>query len=342
MSNRFVSLLSWILGDRRRLLCLSVATFALGIGLLVVNQASMRWYSEGWVRNRLPPAGCFIEGEAAFSFAVMGDSAGNEYPFEAILEHVQGQDVAFILHLGDQAKRRSIQHFEWLLQEYAEELGELPLFAVPGNHDVTKDEDDLRLRHYNRAFGQANYWFTYGKTLFIGLDTSDSRFPEERQEWLETVLNRLRPLFDTCVVFAHVPPVDPRPGQNHCMKEDAAALGDILSRHHVDALFCGHIHEFRATTFADVPLYIGPPAGQEMRGATKEFGYMLCAVKEDGAIEVRHVPVTSVSNSEYTEYVVSSKLYKVLIYVAVLCFAVAQLGMYLLYRRASSSVHGHT
>lgn len=78
-----------------------------------------------------------------------------------------------------------------------------------------------------------------------------------------------------------------------------------------------------------------------MRGGTKEFGYMLCAVKEDGRVEVRHVPVTSVSNSEYTEYVVSSKLYKVLFCVVLLCFAVAQLGMYVLYRRASLSVHGH-
>ena len=260
----------------------AVAALAIGIALILTNHLSVKSYTNAHIDNYLAPAGRFIRGDEALTFAVLGDSSLRNTPLEAVLRDIVRGGFDFALHVGDQARRRTSAHFEWLLQEVRGEIGDFPFYAVPGNHDITSG--GRHLRFYKRAFGQPHYWFSYGDTLFVCLDTSTIRLPDAQAEWLDQTLTRLRGLFKSCVLFMHVPPIDPRPGGDYGIVEGVERLRGIVQAHSVTAIIAGHIHEFLSGDFAGVPLYIAPASGQRMRGKADRFGYLSVSVDRQGSI----------------------------------------------------------
>ncbi|OGV46804.1 MAG: hypothetical protein A2017_14470 [Lentisphaerae bacterium GWF2_44_16] len=257
--------------------------------------------------NRLPPAGEFINGPDNFSFAVISDSGMRDEPLDLILKDIKTKNVKFIFHLGDQARSLTINHFEYLLQFLDARLGEIPFYAVPGNHDITKS-GTTNTRSYKRAFGQMNYYFSYGDTLFVILNTADSRFGKKRQIWLENTLSLLRKSFKNCIVLMHVPPVDPRPNENYAMYSDADELKNILSKYNINCIIAGHIHEYNEGVFAKIPLYIVPPSGQKMRGHTLKYGYLLCKTGKNSKPEIEKIDVTNKRGRNYLLSMLSSDL----------------------------------
>ena len=300
-------------------LYLSIILFIAGITCITIYYASVENYNNAYVRNYLPPAGEFIKGSDEFSFAVMGDSGLRDEPLKLILEDIMEHDYPFVLNLGDQARKLMTSNFELLLQTNNKIIGDFPFYAVPGNHDVVYDESNKPedyLRFYNRSFGQAYYWFTYGNTLFIGLDTSKGTLYKKQKEWLETTLSKLRSSYKTCIIFMHIPPIDPRPGQNYSMgKNESDALKTILEKYNITAILAGHIHEYHASEFAGIPLYICPPSGQKMRGEQKFHGYLNCTVEKNGQLKVKNISVTDALGRDYFRYYLSTEAQMINIFI---------------------------
>lgn len=273
--------------------------------------------------NRLPPAGEFIDGPASFTFAIVSDSGMRTTPFREVIKSAKNRDIKFILHLGDLAGDFSSNHFEHMLQDIDKFAGDTSFFAVPGNHDVISSHT-LSYNFYKRAFGQPYYWFSYGDTLFVMLDTATSDFSSKQQVWLKNVLDRMRPLFKTCLVCMHVPPQDPRPGKSYSMERDIDELRMILEKHRITAIFAGHIHEYLKSEFAGAPIYILPPSGQEMRGDTTMFGYLLCKFDKSGVLNVEKIDVTDDRNRDIMADLLSTGLDGITsTYIALSSFAVA-------------------
>lgn len=282
--------------------------FVSGVALILLGHMSVAQYTQAHVDNYLAPAGRFFPGDSSFSFAILGDSAMRNRPLNAVLQDIIGKEHAFALNVGDQARRPNSSHFEWMLQEIRDEIGDFSYFAVPGNHDIAGREDGRRLRYYKRAFGQPYYWFSHGETLFVGLDSSTKGLGAEQLVWLESTLSRLRGDFKSCLIFMHVPPTDPRPNSDYCMKRDIESFRDIVKTNNITAIFAGHIHQFLQGEFGGASLYITPPSGQVMRGKTREFGYLSVTMGADGAVSVNHVPVTADRGMEYMEYYFSTEV----------------------------------
>lgn len=287
--------------------CLSALLFLAGILFAAWSLVGLHKYFQAKGDNRLPPAGSFIDGPDAFSFALLSDSGFRNEPLNAVIKDIRGKQVKFMFHLGDQARRFSANHFEHLLQEIDRQAGDMPFYSVPGNHDVV-DKKGLILRYYERAFGQPYYWFGYGNTLFIALNTADEGLDAAQQAWLRKVLLRVRPGFKRCFLLMHVPPIDPRPGDSYAMSRDVDALRKIITGAGIDVIFSGHIHEYNASTFAGIPLYIIPPSGQKMRGRTTMYGYLLCTVDKNGKTTVKKVDVTEKMGRDYLAYALSTGL----------------------------------
>ena len=286
-----------------------IVLFVVGLVSAVVAQWGVRAFSEAKTDNFVAPGGRFFDGKPAFRFAVMGDSGLRNEPMEAVLQDIRKKDFAFIIHVGDMARHFTSSHFEWLAQELHDDTGDLPFYAVPGNHDITSRQDDIRrLRYYKRIFGQPNYWFSYGDVLFVCLDTSTNDLTDADLAWLEGTLKRLRKMFKSCVMVMHVPPIDPRPDENHCMVDGVERLRQLVGQYDVNALFAGHIHEYSESDFGGAPLYIGPPSGETRRGGTTRFGYMAATVAPDGAVSVEAVPVTDKEGRKRVEYFVSTSV----------------------------------
>lgn len=261
--------------------------------------------------NRLPPAGTFFEGPESFSFAIMSDSGLRNEPLSKVIRDIRTKNVKFILHLGDQARDLSSNHFEQILQDLDKDLGDTPFYAIPGNHDAIRDQSRMKERsliYYKRAFGQPNYWFTYGNTLFIAMNTAYSSYPKEDRDWVKTVLKHLRPMFKNCILLMHVPPNDPRPGKNYDMDRDDKKTLKEITKYRITAIFAGHIHEFIKSEWGGIPLYIAPSSGQETRGLSQEFGYILCRITPENNLEVKHIKVPSGNGRDYLRIFLSTEL----------------------------------
>ncbi len=286
---------------------LSVFFFLSGIIFSTWSAISLNQYFKTNSGNRLPPAGSFIDGSDKFTFAVMADSGLRDEPINAVIKDMKSKKVKFIIHLGDQARRLSANHFEHLLQSLDSQLGDTPFYAVPGNHDATHGKKST-LRYYKRAFGQPNYWFSYGNTLFVAINTAFGNFDKEQQAWLKNVLKNLRPMFTNCILLTHMPPEDPRPGKSYAMYGDIDELKSIISKFKINAIIAGHIHEYNASQLDGIPLYTAPPSGQKMRGATTMFGYLLCAIDKSSKLNVKKVDITDKKGRDYLQYFLSTEL----------------------------------
>ncbi|MEM1199848.1 MAG: metallophosphoesterase [Pseudomonadota bacterium] len=223
---------------------------------------------------------------------------------------------AFTIHLGDMV--HPLPHLP-TYSEAAEEA--LRMFEplgknvhyVPGNHDigdkpmagspagpVTEETAGL----YGQFFGEDFYSFEHSGLRFIVINSSlagtGNALEERQKEWLEQELadNADQRL----ILFSHYPPfvntADEPLHYDNYEHASRAWLLDLLEKHKVEAVFCGHVHQFFYNRAGDTKLYCLPPtsfirqdyselypvepAAEFGRNDTGKFSYALIDVYDQG------------------------------------------------------------
>jgi Icc protein len=120
------------------------------------------------------------------------------------------EQPSFLLHTGDLTHLSKPAEFDTLQQV----LGELsmPVFYVPGEHDVLEDDGKSYLQRFGKGTQGAGWQsFDQGGVHFIGLVNVVNlkagglgSLGEEQLEWLEKDVKRLKSS-TPIVVFAHIP-----------------------------------------------------------------------------------------------------------------------------------------
>jgi len=160
--------------------------------LVAVGLAGCAPAPKPFARPGLPPAGERIRTEIGdsnpwtslrvandpdnFHFALISDRTGGARPgiFEDGLRKLNLLGPEFVLYAGDliegKTEDRTKLDEEW--DEATKLLAtlEMPLFLIPGNHDIT---NPVMARKWNELFGRPYYHFTYRGVLFLMLDTED-------------------------------------------------------------------------------------------------------------------------------------------------------------------------
>ncbi len=308
----------------------------LGLGLIAVSLVSstIRYYAletfrAGSSRSLIAPAGQMLQpGEHKFTFSAVSDTGARNAPIERILRQIRHSKSKFVLYLGDLVRYRNESHFRWITSELSEKLKRLHFYAVPGNHEITRRDGKVDYSLYNAIFGPAYYWFSYGNTLFIGLDSSKSKIDGKQFEWLSDTLKHIRPLYKHCIVFTHVPPINPgRPGYKVLDDYSRNRLAELLPQGNVNLLLAGHVHNFQESTFAGIPFYTLPSSGQKVRSDIPEFGYVDVKINDKEIEKVKPRYVHGDNEVEFFENFASSVLVKESIHI----FAVWTLGAGLLF-----------
>lgn len=279
-----------------------------GCGILCI-QCSVFFGLTDNLSPLLPPAGQFQHPErTAFTVAVFSDFASRVDSVEKIGKEISRSDAEFVLCLGDMVRRRTHPDFLHVVKELRECIS-LPLYAVPGNWDWN---DSDRQNTYKAHFGQDHYFFGYGDTLFIALNTAGGNLPKEQREFLKSTLERERVQFRRCVIFCHIPPRDPRNGGDHAMApKEAEVFRNLIRPYKIDLILCGHIHCFSETDFAETRLVITPSAGQEIRDMrNNQFGCLFLNFLQDGSIQINRNDVTSETGFESLDYFLTVDLCK--------------------------------
>ncbi len=157
------------------------------------------------------------------------------------------EQPSFVLHTGDLTHLSKPAEFDTLQQV----LGELsmPVFYVPGEHDVLEDDG----KSYRQRFGKGTQgagWhsFDQGGIHFIGLVNVVNlkagglgSLGAEQLEWLEKDVKRLKSS-TPIVVFAHIPLWSVYPAWGWGTDDSAQALA-YLKRFGSVSVLNGHIHQ---------------------------------------------------------------------------------------------------
>lgn len=270
-------------------------------------------------RSFFPPASEFMESKKSeFSVALISDTGRNNLVLERILDDVRGgaRKHSFILYLGDFVMDMDRTNFYWMLWEIRPKIRRLPMYFIPGNHDVERN-GQVDKSFYRSVLGQTYYWFGYNDVLFIGLDSSGHYIEAEQFEWLRETLANVRPLFKHCVIFSHRPPVNPPKMPIHKMSEaDASRLAEIIRPYKIDAMFFGHVHYFSKYDFAGVPIYTTPTSGQGSR-VDDRYGYISLTFDKNGIkkVEPKYVEYTGILREHFellwSGHILSQKLRRI-------------------------------
>lgn len=248
----------------------------------------IEFFEKSVQQNYAVPAGKMFDlDNQNFSFAVISDTGASNKPIDFMLKKIKNSEAKFILHLGDLVRYRNPTHFDWMVSEIEEDSDNFPFYMVPGNHEVAKEDGIVDKSAYLDTFGQTHYWFSYGNTLFVGMDTSEGTLDDEQMLWLKNTLEKIRPQFKYCVIFSHIPPVNPIGGDYKNLEpSEAKKLANAIFDKNINLLLFGHVHGFGKTKFAGIPMYTLPSSGQEIRSEINKYGYVDVKISEKGVASV--------------------------------------------------------
>ena len=219
-----------------------------------------------------------------FVFAVLGDNRGDDTgqqpsTFYEVLKAVQKQSPAFILDSGDMIYGHSSDENrvreQWQIYRKAIEPLRIPIFHVPGNHDIW-DESSARL--YRELWGTTYYSFDYGNARFIGLDTetANGRLGEKQFDWLKQQFGNSKQ--GNVFVFLHRPlfPIDGAIGgslDEYPVERDQLHKLFAQNRQVIRGVFAGHEHLYSFQRRDGVPYYISGGAGAPLYVAPELGGF---------------------------------------------------------------------
>jgi Icc protein len=154
---------------------------------------------------------------------------------------------SFVLHTGDLTHLSKPAEFD-TLQQIMSELS-LPVFYVPGEHDVLEDDGRSYLARFGgKTQGAGWHSFDQGGAHFIGLVNVVNlkagglgSLGTEQLEWLERDVKRLSSS-TPIVVFAHIPLWSVYPEWGWGTEDSARALS-YLKRFGSVSVLNGHIHQ---------------------------------------------------------------------------------------------------
>src|SRR5215471_1941034 len=154
---------------------------------------------------------------------------------------------AFVLHTGDLTHLSKPAEFD-TLQQIMHELA-LPVFYVPGEHDVLDNDGRIYLQQFGpQTRGAGWHSFDSNGVHFIGLVNVVNlkagglgTLGNEQLEWLERDLKRLKSS-TPIVVFAHIPLWSVYPEWGWGTDDSARALS-YLKRFGSVTVLNGHIHQ---------------------------------------------------------------------------------------------------
>lgn len=246
----------------------------------------------GQKQRLLPPAGQILHpNKTNFCFAVVGDTGHNTRTFPFVHKQIKQDNPDFIIYIGDLVKYTTDKHMQYMANVLTDITPDTPIFFTPGNHDITLyHHGPLTYKPYINTFGQTYYWFGYGDTLFIALDSAKQSIDDTQWEFYKWTMKHIAPSFKHSILYTHVPPIQPNITEFN-RKLDSQSIEQMakaLKHYKPDAIFAGHIHLYSDKTFQGVPIYTSPASGQHPRGDMSEMGYLRVNVSSAG-IDVRPV-----------------------------------------------------
>ncbi|MBN2411922.1 metallophosphoesterase [candidate division KSB1 bacterium] len=219
-------------------------------------------------------------------FVVLGDSRRNLPVWETMCRSISNKKPDFVVDTGDLVNESEPEQYDRYLFGVLDKYEKFNFIPVAGNHDIGLDG---QATSYLTSFGpnSLNYFFDYGNARFIILDncsrvTDFTKQLEITDRWLSQT-----PEGYYKFVFAHYPPGNVEKWFYHAMDyELSEKFTALMTKHHVDHVFVGHIHAYSTAHFQGVDYSVTGGGGAELhkqygpRGSI--FHYLIVDVTKEG------------------------------------------------------------
>ena len=239
--------------------------------------------------------------DGAFRFVVLGDSRSDYRTYSHIVKHIDKLQPrpAFAINTGDTVYNGYAKQ----LREYyvkATRETDIPFFVTLGNHDDGRDDDAAEFRY---LFGKdsLNYYFDYGKSRFIFVDTATDVIDEDDTfDFLDKTLKDT-PKGYLQFVSTHKPPKVIDKWAYHAWGTDESKkFTALMTEHKVEQVFLGHIHAYSTAKYKGIDYAItgGGGASLHMRFGPKgsRHQYLICDVQPNGTVKQKSVQFQDTEN----------------------------------------------
>ena len=218
-------------------------------------------------------------------FNIKPGNNGSDFQLElntlkAAIENILTIDPVFIVILGDLVNQVPLgavkKNLKGLSPEQSNEINklqysslkivfdevEVPIFVLPGNHDLGDDFEKKALKIYNKQWGADYYQFVIGETGFLFLNSQhwknkvNHEAGEQQFVWIEETLNlwTIRGKMNRLVIFTHIPFW--KNSRNEFVEKNSSHEGQVLRKEITDRffllvetyfkgevkIFAGHVH----------------------------------------------------------------------------------------------------
>ena len=159
---------------------------------------------------------------------------------------------------------------------------DIPLYWVPGNHDVGNVPDRQSLLTYRRIFGNDNYSFVVENCYFITMNScvcfNPSKVPQELERLMAFLVRELESAtssgFEHKIIFTHHPlflqTADEPNNYFSIPMGQRSQILQLLNQHRVSAVMSGHLHRNHYRWYGRTELIstssIGYPLGNDPSG----------------------------------------------------------------------------
>ncbi|MFA6588028.1 MAG: metallophosphoesterase [Patescibacteria group bacterium] len=196
--------------------------------------------------------------EKPLAFAVIGDNEGENSIYTGLIGQIaKDPEIKFLLHVGDATENGTQAEFESLKKLHANLGLKIPIYYIPGNHDLAEDQNG---GIWTGQVGPRWQAVDIENIHLVLLDNSNRKigFEETELAWLENDLadyakNKLK---NSVLVLAyHRPfnyPLASILGDDETKTSTAsnAKFLAILAKYPPNQIFTGHIHNYFDFTMA--------------------------------------------------------------------------------------------
>lgn len=185
----------------------------------------------------------------------------------------------FVVITGDfvhnQKSESQIREFKRVVAKIDHEI---PVWYIPGNHDIGQNPDKESLKKYRKNYGKDRFAFKHKGSAVIGFNSSFIKAwmqPQEQKqvEWLEKILDRNRNATHK-ILFCHYPFFNSTPGEpesySNIKPEHREKYLSLFEANGVDAIFSGHLHNNKELRYGSILLVttsaLGKPLGNAPSG----------------------------------------------------------------------------
>ncbi|MFQ5846643.1 MAG: metallophosphoesterase family protein [Candidatus Methylomirabilales bacterium] len=240
------------------------------------------------------------EAHDPYTFAVIGDTKGNQEIAEWLFEKGQDTKPAFVLHLGDFVEDPGEWEYRYVVPEF-QEIRHVPVFVVPGNHDLDM-KGSKEGQWFDRVLGPRQIHFIYRNDLFIIADDVTQSIGD-LVRWLDEVLQREAGGRRYIFLAMHIPIFDIKNDQ--FLVERSHPIHQLAKKWGISYAFFGNYHSFLSMEVDGVKYVVSGGGGSRLYGKAGFYHTMVFDVSDAGIQSVLHVSHYAVSVRDALDRVVT-------------------------------------